>query len=161
METKRLYRNDTDRLLGGVCAGLAAYLKADALIVRVLFVALALINGVGLIAYLLLWILVPEAGTEYADQNEMIKRNTQEIGQRLQSLVRQAGSALSGRGIDPWQGRTKSQTLLIGVAILGLGILILLNNVGALPWLRLGTFWPLLLIAAGAAMLLKTLRNRR
>ena len=59
-QTRRLYRSRTDRKLAGVCGGLAQYFNADATLMRVLFVVLALLGGPGLVIYLLMWILVPE-----------------------------------------------------------------------------------------------------
>ncbi len=59
--TKRLYRSRTDRQLAGVCGGLAEYFGVDPTIVRVLFVALALLGGPGLILYIILALIMPEA----------------------------------------------------------------------------------------------------
>jgi len=58
-ETKRLYRSRTERMIGGVCSGLANYLNADPTLIRLLMVLFALAGGPGLIAYLILWIVVP------------------------------------------------------------------------------------------------------
>ncbi len=58
-EIKRLYRSRNERMLGGVCGGLADYLNADPTLIRLLFVAFALAGGPGIIAYLIFWILVP------------------------------------------------------------------------------------------------------
>ncbi len=59
-QIRRLYRSRTDRKLAGVCGGLAQYLNADATLIRVLFLVLALLGGSGLVIYLLMWIIVPE-----------------------------------------------------------------------------------------------------
>jgi phage shock protein PspC (stress-responsive transcriptional regulator) len=59
---RRLYRNPDDRMIGGVCGGLAAYLGLDVTIVRILFI-LFLIFGIGFLVYIILWIVVPEART--------------------------------------------------------------------------------------------------
>lgn len=59
---RRLYRDPDDRLLGGVCSGLGAYLGLDPVIVRILFI-LFLIFGIGFLVYIILWIVVPEART--------------------------------------------------------------------------------------------------
>jgi phage shock protein PspC (stress-responsive transcriptional regulator) len=56
-----MYRNPEDRVLGGVCSGVAAYFGADAAVIRVLFVITFFLGGTGLIAYLILWIILPEA----------------------------------------------------------------------------------------------------
>jgi phage shock protein PspC (stress-responsive transcriptional regulator) len=58
---RRLYRDPDKRIIGGVCGGLGAYLNMDPVILRIIFVVLFLINGIGLIAYLILWIAVPKA----------------------------------------------------------------------------------------------------
>lgn len=60
---KKLYRDMEHKYIGGVCAGLEHYLGIDALWIRIIFIILALTTGFGFIAYILLWILVPEAVT--------------------------------------------------------------------------------------------------
>jgi phage shock protein C len=55
-----LRRSRTDRWLGGVCAGLARISGLESWIWRLLFTILALFGGTGVVAYLLLWIFVPE-----------------------------------------------------------------------------------------------------
>lgn len=61
METKRLMRSRKERMIAGVCGGLAEYFHMDPTIVRVIFVLAALVNGIGLIVYLVLWLVMPEA----------------------------------------------------------------------------------------------------
>jgi len=58
---KRLYRDENNKLLGGVCAGLANYLNIDIVVVRIIFIILF---GVGFIPYLILWIAVPSSATK-------------------------------------------------------------------------------------------------
>ncbi|MAU27387.1 MAG: hypothetical protein CMH48_13515 [Muricauda sp.] len=60
---KKLYRDIDHKYIGGVCAGLEHYLGVDALWIRIVFILLAIFSGFGLVAYILLWILVPEAAT--------------------------------------------------------------------------------------------------
>ena len=67
---KRLYRNPDSRVLGGVCGGIGAYFNTDPVIVRVIFVLAFLGFGVGLLIYLILWIVVPIAQTQ-AEKSEM------------------------------------------------------------------------------------------
>lgn len=59
---KRIYRDPDDRMIGGVCSGLAAYTNIDPVIMRLIFVIL-LFMGIGALAYIILWIVVPEART--------------------------------------------------------------------------------------------------
>jgi phage shock protein PspC (stress-responsive transcriptional regulator) len=59
-KVKRLYRaSEKDSMIAGVCAGVADYFNIDPTIVRILWVLVALGYGVGLLAYLLAWIIIP------------------------------------------------------------------------------------------------------
>jgi phage shock protein PspC (stress-responsive transcriptional regulator) len=60
---KRLYRSRTDRKIAGVCGGLGKYFNMDPVIFRIIWVALALGLGAGVIAYLIFWLVVPEDPT--------------------------------------------------------------------------------------------------
>jgi len=56
---KKLMRSSTDKKLGGVCAGVGAYLDLDVTLVRVLWVLAFLCGGTGLLLYVILWIVLP------------------------------------------------------------------------------------------------------
>lgn len=56
---KRLYRSRTNSMIGGVCGGIAEYLEIDPTIVRLGFALLGLFYGIGIVSYLILWIIAP------------------------------------------------------------------------------------------------------
>jgi len=56
---KRLHRTNEDRKIAGVCAGLGEYFELDPVFFRLFFLFSILFGGVGLLAYLVLWILMP------------------------------------------------------------------------------------------------------
>jgi phage shock protein C len=60
MEPKRLYRSKNDRVLGGVCGGLGKFFTIDPVLVRVVWAVSFFAGGVGLLAYIIAWIIVPE-----------------------------------------------------------------------------------------------------
>ncbi len=60
-EPRKLYRSQSNRILAGVCGGLGEYFNVDVTLIRVLFVVLAVFGGAGLIIYLAMWIIVPDA----------------------------------------------------------------------------------------------------
>lgn len=60
MKEKRLTRSTTDRMVAGVAAGIADYLGVDPTIIRLVFVITALAGGTGILAYLILWLVMPE-----------------------------------------------------------------------------------------------------
>ncbi len=59
----RLYRNENEKVFGGVCSGIADYLNIDVVIVRVIFVVLAMSVGFGILTYLILWLAVPSTAS--------------------------------------------------------------------------------------------------
>ncbi len=64
-EHKRLYRSRSDRQIAGVCGGLAQYFEVDPTIVRLAFIALALMGGPGLIIYIILAFVIQEEPDPY------------------------------------------------------------------------------------------------
>jgi len=57
---KRLYRSGREKILGGVCGGIAEYFNVDPVLIRLLWVILSLGWGTGIIAYIIAWIIIPE-----------------------------------------------------------------------------------------------------
>ncbi len=60
----RLYRDENDKILGGVCSGLAHYFNVDVVVVRVIFAILFFSAGIGFIPYIILWVVVPSTATQ-------------------------------------------------------------------------------------------------
>jgi phage shock protein C len=59
-EPRKLYRSRSQRMIAGVCGGLADYFNLDATLVRVLFLLLAVFGGTGLVIYIVMWVIVPD-----------------------------------------------------------------------------------------------------
>lgn len=57
--TKKLYRSKQKRILAGVCGGIAEYFNLDPTIIRLAWVVLSLAYGVGVLTYIIAWLLVP------------------------------------------------------------------------------------------------------
>ncbi len=70
---RMLRRSETDKMLGGVAAGIADYFEVDVNLVRFIFVMLALLGGSGFLLYAILWVLMPGVGT--AEEKTRIRRN--------------------------------------------------------------------------------------
>lgn len=58
--TKRLYRDTQNRLIGGVCAGLGEYFNVDFSVIRIIWLLLFLFGGIGFLAYIIAWIVIPQ-----------------------------------------------------------------------------------------------------
>jgi len=57
---RRLYRSRSDRMIAGVCGGIGEYFGVDATLIRLGW-AILVVLGVGILAYILAWIIIPEA----------------------------------------------------------------------------------------------------
>jgi phage shock protein PspC (stress-responsive transcriptional regulator) len=75
---KRLFRDENDKVLGGVCSGLANYFNIDVVIARIIFVVL-LFSGVGFLTYIIMWIAVPSsASTQIGGTRKKLFRDPDE-----------------------------------------------------------------------------------
>jgi phage shock protein C len=85
--TPRLRRSDTDRMIGGVCGGLADYTGIDAVLWRVAFIALTVLGGSGILFYAVLWLLMPAPSaipdTPLDRGVERLRNAVEDVAQRL------------------------------------------------------------------------------
>lgn len=92
---KRLYRDKDNAILGGVCSGLAAYFSVDPIIIRLVFIALTIMNGVGIVIYLIMMLIVPQAKTSVQKlemQGEPINlKNIDEMIKEKSELIKEQG----------------------------------------------------------------------
>ncbi len=141
---KRLYRSRSQRIIGGVCGGLAEYFQIDVVIVRLIFVLLLFANIPAVIGYIIAWIIIPER--KYARrQTPLADADDAKVE------VEEAPAPSGGSG------------LLLGYVLVALGVLLLWNTwlPQAVRWMGLGTvriiaisWWPVVLIVLGLAFLL-------
>lgn len=58
-KVKRLYRSGKERILGGVCGGIAEYLNVDPTIIRLIWILFVFAYGIGLLFYFIAWFIIP------------------------------------------------------------------------------------------------------
>lgn len=63
MTTQKRLTRSKDKMVAGVCSGIGNYLDIDPTIVRIVFVLLAFAGGAAILAYLIMWIIIPEDKT--------------------------------------------------------------------------------------------------
>ena len=144
----QLYRNDSDKMIGGVCGGLARYLRLDTTLVRLFFVLLALGDGIGALIYFILWLVMPtEDNVSGGKLEDYIRTGTGAMAGRAQELAHDARHAVS-----PPHPQTN---LIIGVTLIILGSFWLVDafDIAWLHWLNTNTLWAVLLIIGGAVLL--------
>ncbi|HEY6241779.1 MAG TPA: PspC domain-containing protein [Burkholderiales bacterium] len=130
---KKLHRLTEDRKIAGVCSGLGVYFDLDPVFFRLFFLASLLFGGLGAVAYLLLWVMVPEK-TGAQDENRRVSRL------RLSNSDRKIAGVCGGLGewleIDPVLFRVAFivLALLCGIGILAYVVLwLLIPRPSALP----------------------------
>lgn len=74
----RLYRDTNEKMLGGICSGIAAYFRIDPTVVRLLFLVLFFGGGSGFLLYLLLWIILPSKPLDHVASNRRLYRNPED-----------------------------------------------------------------------------------
>ncbi|HEX5506400.1 MAG TPA: PspC domain-containing protein [Thermomicrobiales bacterium] len=145
----RLVRSRRDRLLFGVCGGLGEYFDVDPLLVRLAFVLITLAGGAGVLAYIILAIIMPEAAPHPAASATTPTTGVAESAASAGPFTEAAPGA--GRVYSARRHRRSSATgafLLVTI-----GLLLLLANLGWFDWFRWHPVWPVVLIVLGLALL--------
>lgn len=128
----RLVRPSDDRVIAGVCGGLARYLGVDPVLVRIAALLLVFAGGAGVVLYLIGWIAIPEEPA-------------------VVGSVPLAGTT-AGQ-----EAESRSGAFVLGIVFVALGVFFLLDAVWA-DFLAWKYVWPIALIAVGAAILLRPRR---
>lgn len=133
---KRLYRVNHDRKIAGVCGGLAEYFEVDPVIIRVAAVLLFLTQGIGFVAYIVMWVVLPskeeliaEAGGSYAFAE------SQSFSEGYKSETR----------------KNRTAATLMGSILIFVGSLFLVDNL--FPDFVWENYLPVLLVFAGVAII--------
>ncbi len=140
MTNTRLTRSENDKMIAGVCGGVAAYLEIDPVFVRLAFLLLLFASGIGFALYLILWIIMPQSEGDEVDNAAIIQKNISEMGNTVSDKVNRLGRPGT-----------------VGLLLILFGAYFLMQEFG---WLGLSGawFWPLLLIGIGVYMLARRSR---
>jgi len=139
---KRLYRDRSNKMMAGVCAGLAQYLEIDPVLVRVGFVLGAFANGIGILGYFILWVLVPQR--PYAHD-----------------LYPEAHAADNAVPQPPTSSASTTMTAatVFGTILIAVGAFALLDNL--IPGIDMGDLWPFALVAMGVGLIVRSRHQQR
>lgn len=141
-------------MLGGVASGIARYFGLDPTIVRLVWILLTFFNPVGIVIYLIAWIIIPPApdggATATFAQGERLREQVIESAKEIEARFRGQSRGYRGDGAD-------DRRRVLGWILVGIGVLLLLRNM--LSWLQIGRLWPVLLIVAGAVLIVQGMRK--
>jgi len=152
---KNLTRSKTDKIIAGVCGGLGEYFNVDPVIVRLIFVVITMLGGAGVLAYIVMWIIVPEAGQKsYAEtikkdinEKKKDKNGKSETGEKITKEVKEAVAKRKNDG--PY---------IIGAILILLGMIFLAQNF--FSFINFAKLWPLILVVVGLGILLSSAEGR-
>ena len=183
--TDRLYRSTRERMLGGVCGGLAEYFQIDVTLIRLITVVIAFAGGIGFFGYFIAWIIIPRdpAGQVNYGPDYHQGRNVDNVVETVTSNIEEAARTLGEKARDfgeaarnGWEKSEKDQHInlqkdqpsdfhpewrgrnLAGWILIILGLLFFLDRWFPL-WFGMGKMWPLLLVLIGLVVIFR--RERR
>ena len=152
---KKLQRYDDEKMIAGVCAGLADYLDIDVTWIRIAFVVAVLAGFSGLLAYIILWIAVPTRPFN-PDFN---KFNTDyRVYEDKGFSNNPTNSYNSSPQSNPYVASQKNEKgkVIIGLLLIAFGGIFLLDEFNIIPyWFNFGKLWPLVFIIPGIIMITK------
>ena len=152
--TRHLYRSRTDTVLGGVAAGVANYLNADPVLVRIAWAILVPItSGAALLAYVVAWIVIPEEPPSAASappSDEGAAADPEVVAARMPG-----SSAPVTDTVPRSEGRAG---LVVGIGLVLIGLWFLVREY--LPPIDWSLVWPAILIGIGVLILFTSARRR-
>ncbi|MCP5053313.1 MAG: PspC domain-containing protein [bacterium] len=158
---KRLYKSRKDKVIDGICAGVAEYFEIDPVLVRVVFVLFFIFGGIGLIAYIVGMIIIPRRPLG----EESAASQAETAGTPAPEPPPSPTPAPPPPAPEPVSDSSNKGSLVIGIVLVVLGMIFLLDN---LPFFRGFHFWgwfrhrfwdfvvPGIFIAVGIVLLMKS-----
>jgi len=146
----QLTRSRENRMLGGVCGGLAAFIHIPSFWVRLFFILLSLGDGIGILIYAVLWLILPNAD----DTDTNIGFKSTDFSKHVEDIGRDIHQATS----NPHPNTQK----FIGFGLIVVGIFYLIKwlNLPWLVWINRELLFPILLIMAGVVLLIKSFSKK-
>jgi phage shock protein C len=164
----RLERSTTNRIVGGICGGIAEYLQVDATLVRVFFVIVILLTaGFAVLGYIALLFLMPmpgqpqpfvrgTAGTPAASAADP----TAPTDPNATTLITADTMPINRPAPTPEDpAAAERRRAIFGYFLVGIGAIFLLSNFGAFRLIRGDLLWPLVLVVAGVFILTQRIRS--
>lgn len=151
---KKLYRSTMDKMIGGVAGGLAEYFDIDSTLVRVFFIVIVFLGGGGIIAYIILWIVVPQKPYELPKFNFNQPPSEGSGGSNFSADQNKSDSfSISNGGVAGLVPKSNNKQIWVAIVLMVIGVLLLLDNI--FPRFDFDHFWPVILIGIGVGLLLK------
>jgi phage shock protein C len=151
---KKLQRDENNKMIAGVCAGLAEYFNIDITIIRAVFLLALLLHGTGVGLYIVLWIVMPKKlygfnNRKYNNAGPVDYTVPPQTGPIDYSVPNAFGNFTTGEPFVMPPKQKSNAGVIIGVALVAFGSFFLLDNFNLLPDWEFDRLWPIVFIIAG------------
>jgi phage shock protein PspC (stress-responsive transcriptional regulator) len=140
-DIKKIYRSKEDKMIAGVCGGIAEYLRIDSVWVRLVFFISIFINGIGLLAYLILWVIIPDNPDQEDKENKEDKKSKKVSQEKSQNITEKTNT------------HDNHSRLIVGSILIFIGVIFMLKEFFKLfDW---SIFWAIFFIGIGIILLIR------
>ncbi|NEU07301.1 PspC domain-containing protein [Flavihumibacter sp. R14] len=157
---KKLQRNEQDKMLAGVCAGLAEYFDVDVTWIRIAFVVATLAGFSGVLAYIILWIAVPAKPFIPGAYNSHQSRYSADYRVYEESKEPSAYNTYTVPEPPVPARKAGNGRMIAGLVLVAFGAFFLLDEFNVIPyWFDFDKLWPLIFIIPGILIISKNGRR--
>lgn len=140
-------RSRQNKIFGGVAAGLGEYLTIDPIVVRVLFVVSVLFSGIGILLYLIMWIVIPE-------DKFVFENVSNDSSQNNESKSTDTNTSSENINFTFHQEKKKNGKVIFGIILIIVGMFFL--GVEIFSFLNFDDLFPVIIIGLGILLLWKS-----
>jgi len=145
---KRLYKDEQNKMIGGVCAGLAQYFDMDVTILRLILAFAFFVMGIGGVTYIILWIVLPRK-----TYNPFTTPADPATVNYIVPPVTPVTPVNPGQPFVPAPPKRSNGGLIAGLVLIFMGAVFLLHQFDFFSFWEIHRFWPLVLVAIGIALI--------
>jgi len=139
---KKLYRSRKNSMIAGVCGGIAEYFDIDPTLVRLLAILIVFLGGVGILAYIIAWIIIPENPYQKSDNSDNKEYSQDDEGD-----------------ITAEEKQNNNRHIWGGLILIFLGLFFLLRSF--FPRFFVVSFWPIILVLIGIVLIVQSFTGRK
>ena len=141
---KRLYRSRNKKVVAGIAGGLGDYLDVDPVIIRIIIVLITIFHGVGLLIYIIMWIVIPEEQYD-TSQKSTEPPYAEDTGQTTES------NFAEGKNTSSQPEKSSNGRIIFGVILIFIGLIFLFERF--IPFFDFEFIFAIGLVALGLALI--------
>lgn len=142
--TEKLHRSKKNKIIAGVCGGIAEYFNVDVTLIRLAWVLAVFFGGSGIVLYILAVVIIPE-------EKVIVEKNTVDAPTEGEIIEGENSEAIQPESVNEKETKRRQ---IFGIILVGLGVYFLLER---FFHFNMHDWWPVILIVIGAVLLFKSI----